>query len=70
MTAVPALRGAGHLVAFGAQRLLALTLFLIGLGLSRPALRALGARPLLQGLGLWLVLGAGTLAAAFLHWIS
>ena len=70
VTFVPALSGAGHLVAALAQRLLAMTLFLIGLGLSRAALRKLGVRPLLQGIGLWLVLGSGTLGAILLHWIS
>ncbi len=69
VTFVPALRGAGHVVALLAQRLLAATLFLIGLGLTRPALRALGVRPLLQGVGLWLALGSGTLGAILLGWI-
>ena len=32
-----------------------LTLFLIGAGLSRKALKEVGIRPLLQGLLLWLI---------------
>lgn len=42
---------------------LVLTLFLIGAGLTRAALRAVGARPLLQGSLLWAVLAAASLAA-------
>jgi len=62
VTWLPALRTPGHWVAFGAQRLLVLTLFLIGAGLSRKALREVGLRPLLQGLVLWvLVCVAGLL---------
>ncbi|HKO04811.1 MAG TPA: putative sulfate exporter family transporter [Candidatus Acidoferrales bacterium] len=38
------------------------TLFLIGTGISRAALREVGWRPLLQGVLLWLLVGAGSLA--------
>jgi uncharacterized membrane protein YadS len=62
-TYVPALRPAGNAAAAVAGRALVLTLFLIGLGLSRASLRAVGARPLLMGVALWLTMGAGTLAA-------
>jgi len=50
-------------VAAGARELLAVTLFLIGLGLTRSTLHQVGARPMLQGLLLWVVLGAGSLGA-------
>ncbi|AKV03302.1 Putative membrane protein YeiH [Labilithrix luteola] len=63
VTFVPALAPAGRMVAFAAHRLLAATLFLVGLGLTRPALRRLGVRPLLQGVALWLTLATATLAA-------
>ena len=63
VTFVPALRSAGLVVSFGAHRLLASTLFLIGLGLTRPALRSLGIRPFAQAVLLWAMLGTGTLAA-------
>jgi uncharacterized integral membrane protein (TIGR00698 family) len=63
VTFVPALQRAGELVSYGAHRLLATTLFLIGLGLTRPALKSLGARPLLQAVALWIFLGAATLLA-------
>ncbi|BDG02369.1 YeiH family protein [Anaeromyxobacter oryzae] len=62
-TFVPALRPAGAVVALVGQRALVLTLFLIGLGLSREALRAVGVRPLLLGVVLWVVVAAGSLAA-------
>ena len=69
VTLVPALRGVGLVVAGFAHRLLAATLFLIGLGLSRPALRSLGYRPLLLAVALWLALGGATLAAIANGWI-
>jgi uncharacterized membrane protein YadS len=37
------------------------TLFLIGTGITRGALREVGWRPLLQGILLWLLVGAGSL---------
>jgi uncharacterized integral membrane protein (TIGR00698 family) len=37
------------------------TLFLIGTGISRAALREVGWRPLLQGVLLWILVGAGSL---------
>lgn len=54
------------LLARSARTALVLTLFLIGAGLSREALRAVGARPLLQGTLLWAVLAGVSLAAIFL----
>ena len=63
VTWVPALHGAGHWVAYAAHRALVLTLFLIGAGLSREALRTVGVRPFLQGLLLWLIVATLGLAA-------
>jgi uncharacterized integral membrane protein (TIGR00698 family) len=60
---VPALRPGGLLLAATARRALVLTLFLIGLGLSRKTLRAVGFKPFLMGVALWIFLGVGTLAA-------
>jgi uncharacterized membrane protein YadS len=40
-----------------------LTLFLIGLGLSRESLRAVGVRPLLMGATLWVAVATASLAA-------
>lgn len=58
VTWVPALQDAGHMIALGAHRILVLTLFLIGAGLSREALRTVGIRPFLQGLILWLIVAS------------
>lgn len=63
VTFVPALAPAGHVVFLVARQLLVLTLFLIGAGLSRGALRTVGARPLLHGVLLWILVGATSLAA-------
>jgi len=48
---------------------LTVTLFLIGTGLNRKTLASVGVRPLLQGLTLWIIVGAGTLAVILLNWI-
>ena len=66
---VPALQPAGKFVASLAQRLLVLTLFLLGLGLSRAALVRVGARPFLMGVVLWVVVASATLGALLLGWI-
>jgi uncharacterized integral membrane protein (TIGR00698 family) len=42
---------------------LTVTLFLIGTGISRPTLRKVGARPMLQGIALWIVVAALSLWA-------
>ncbi len=62
-TFVPILHPAGELLAAAGRRTLVLTLFLIGLGLSRAHLRKVGARPLLHGVALWVVVAAASLAA-------
>lgn len=69
-TWVPALRPAGLALAGVASRALVLILFLIGLGLSRSSLRAVGPRPLVLGVLLWIAMGVGTLAAIRLGAIS
>lgn len=48
---------------------LTVTLFLIGTGLSKKTLQAVGMRPLLQGLVLWIVVAAGSLELIRLGWI-
>ncbi|MBV8206908.1 MAG: putative sulfate exporter family transporter [Acidobacteria bacterium] len=52
-----AFKGAAHIGVVG----LTLTLFLIGSNISRPMLRQVGARPLLQGIFLWLAVAAVSL---------
>ncbi len=69
VTYLPALKPAGAWVSALARRSLVLTLFLIGAGISREALKRVGLRPFLQGLLLWVLVGGGTLAAIQSHWI-
>lgn len=45
-----------------ARKMLTLTLFFIGASLSRDVLRAVGVRPLVQGVLLWVVISVSTLA--------
>lgn len=49
---------------------LTITLFLIGSGISKKTLRSVGARPLIQGVLLWLIVGIGTLALIRGGWIG
>jgi len=56
-----------EILVAGARKGLVLTLFLIGAGLSRETLRAVGVRPLFQGVVLWIVV-AGVSLAAILWW--
>ncbi|MGH7517160.1 MAG: YeiH family protein [Gemmatimonadales bacterium] len=56
-------------LARGARSALALTLFLIGLGLTRTTLASVGLRPMLQGVLLWAALGSLTLAAV-VRWVT
>ncbi|MEZ5979028.1 MAG: putative sulfate exporter family transporter [Planctomycetota bacterium] len=58
----PALAVPGHTVAAGGRRGLTLALFTIGLGLTPASLRAVGGRNLALGVGLWVALGAVSLA--------
>jgi uncharacterized integral membrane protein (TIGR00698 family) len=46
------------------------TLFLIGTSLSRKTLRQVGARPLVQGVMLWVIVGTVSLAAIYFRTIS
>lgn len=50
----------GHL-AFLARRLLAVTLFLIGCGLTKEVLKKVGFRPMIQGIILWILVSAVSL---------
>jgi uncharacterized integral membrane protein (TIGR00698 family) len=70
VTWIPQLTEPGHYVEAVAKRLLVLTLFLIGLGLSKETLQKVGFRPLLFGFLLWLCVLVTTLAAIQLHWIA
>ncbi|WP_158787651.1 YeiH family protein [Granulicella sp. L46] len=46
------------------------TLFLIGTSLSKKTLRQVGVRPLVQGIVLWIIVGAASLAAIYFHLIA
>ncbi len=59
----PAGEGAYDLAQVAAKRGLTLTLFLIGVGMSRAALRETGLRPLVQGVVLWLFISVVGLLA-------
>jgi uncharacterized membrane protein YadS len=63
VTWVPVLAPAGRFVAEAARRSLVLTLFLLGLGLSRDAVARMGARPFAMGLALWVAVGTATLGS-------
>lgn len=69
VTWFPFLKPAGAVIAKAAVRLLVLTLFLLGLGLSRASIAKVGPRPFLHGICLWLLIGGGTLAALRAGWI-
>lgn len=49
-----------------ARKMLTITLFFIGASLSRDVLRAVGIKPLVQGVLLWLVISVATLAYIYL----
>jgi uncharacterized integral membrane protein (TIGR00698 family) len=49
---------------------LTVTLYLIGTGLSMKTLRTVGARPLVQGVALWVVVATGSLALIRAGWIG
>jgi uncharacterized integral membrane protein (TIGR00698 family) len=65
----PAAEPALDAAARAARWLLVVTLFLIGAGLSRATLRAVGLRPMLQGLLLWLVVGGLSLLVVW-RWVA
>jgi uncharacterized integral membrane protein (TIGR00698 family) len=70
VTWLPALHAPGQWMAAGAHRVLVLTLFLVGAGLSREALRAVGIRPFLQGALLWALIASAGLFAVKLGLLS
>lgn len=63
VTYIPVLQPTGILVSSIAKRTLVFTLFLIGSGLTRATLRAVGLRPFAQGILLWAVVTLSTLGA-------
>ncbi len=69
VTFVPSLQPAGQWVAVVARRFLVVTLFLIGSGLTRDALKEVGLRPFLLGFLLWICVASATLGALRIGWI-
>lgn len=69
-TFVAPVRAVAPLVSGAARHLLVATLFLVGAGLSRAALRKTGVRPLVHGTLLWLCVGGLTLLAIVRGWIG
>ena len=66
---VPGVAGASPVISHLATVGLTLTLFLIGAGISRQTLAAVGWKPLAQGIVLWLAISAGSLLV-ILHTVS
>lgn len=62
-TYVPGLHDTGVVVARVARQVLVLTLFLIGSHLTRASLRAVGVRPLVLGVLLWVIAASTSLLA-------
>ena len=58
LDSVPAV---GKVVSGLARKLLTLTMFLIGASLSKDTLKAVGARPMIQGVLLWIIISVGSL---------
>jgi len=70
VTFIPSLQPAGHIVESVAKRLMVLTLFLIGTGLNRTAIKSVGPRPFVQGILLWMIIGSLSLGAIWAGWVS
>lgn len=62
----PVAAAVGSAINSLARHMLTLTLFFIGASLSRDVLRAVGIRPLVQGVLLWVVISFATLA--YIYW--
>ena len=61
----PTFAALSHLGRIG----LTVTLFLIGTGLNKEIVKKVGVRPLLQGLTLWIIVGASALTLILFNWI-
>lgn len=70
VTAFPSLQPTGHVIEGFAKHLLVLTLFCIGASLTRATLKAVGVKPLVLGVVLWVIVASASLAAicaGFIH---
>jgi len=69
-TFVPHLEAPGKVVAELSRHVLVATLFLIGAGVSREALKAVGVRPLVLGVALWAVVASVSFAVIHAGWLG
>ncbi|MBS1537931.1 MAG: putative sulfate exporter family transporter [Bacteroidetes bacterium] len=60
-TFIPSIQSFGNIIVFIAKKGLTLTLFLIGSGLSRSAIKSVGFSPFLLGVILWIVISISSL---------
>ncbi len=65
----PALQPAGHVVEAISKRLLIVTLYLIGTGLTLSTLKTVGVRPFVQGFVLWIFVAGISLAGIQFGWL-
>ena len=70
VTYLPGLHAAGQAVSDIAKQALVVTLFLIGVNLTRGALAAVGVRPLLLGVLLWVLMASLSIGAILLRVVS
>jgi uncharacterized integral membrane protein (TIGR00698 family) len=70
MTWIPILHSTGDVLSSIAKKLLVLTLFFIGSNLNVDSIKKVGARPLLLGFMLWIIVGSTTLLAIKMNLIS
>ncbi|MCO5172195.1 MAG: putative sulfate exporter family transporter [Planctomycetes bacterium] len=66
---VPALDGLWSALHLVARQALVVTILLIGVGLTRDVLRRTGSRPLVQGVVLWVLVGAASLGFVAAGWV-
>lgn len=69
-TYAPQFSGAWRVLSVMGKLGLTATLYLIGTGLSRATVRQVGARPMIQGVLLWIVVGLTSLWLITAKWIS
>jgi uncharacterized membrane protein YadS len=67
--ALPSLQPVWSAAYLLAKQVLVVTLLLIGLGLTRDTLKKLGARPLIHGVVLWIIVGAASLGFVLAGWV-
>ncbi|MGL4805557.1 MAG: putative sulfate exporter family transporter, partial [Bacteroidales bacterium] len=60
-TFVPLPAALTNIISFISKKALTVTLFLIGSGLSLSVIKEVGIKPLLLGVGLWVVIGISSL---------